>query len=78
MLIATKIYRPDTASVANWDVNLPQNDLRNWWQWAGPKADIVGRTLADKLPNHRALRAGEFTLVAKKRRGHILLEAYSQ
>lgn len=76
MLIATKIYKPDTASVATWDMEQPQERLQNWWRWAGPRADVVGVTLADKLPNHRALKSGQYTIVAKKRRGHILLEAH--
>lgn len=77
MLLATKIYRPDCGSVAGWSMDQPQDKLRDWWKWADHKAEIVGTTLAEKLPNHRILRSGEFTVIAKKRRGHILLEAHA-
>ena len=77
MIIATKIYRPDTVSISGWDMDETQEKLLNWWRWADNKAEIVGNSFADKLPNHRILRAGDFTVIAKKRRGHILLEAHS-
>ena len=76
MLIATKIYRPDTLSVAGWSMDENQEVLKKWWRFAGDCSEIIGQTLAEKLPNRRLLRSGNYTITAKKRRGHILLEAH--
>lgn len=77
---ATRIYRPDTVSIASWRVEgRTQEELWQWWIWAGQmgSADTYqdGLSLADKLPLHRAMRARTAILSASKRRGHIVLTA---
>jgi hypothetical protein len=74
---AQRIYRPDTVSIAHYDVNnRDQAELWQWWIWAGgPDRYPNAASLADKIPLHRALRDRTAVLSASKRRGHIVLTA---
>jgi hypothetical protein len=69
---ATKIYRHE--GVASPDTNQPQETLRRWWNNAsGLKVNAPSEYEALKV--RMALRAGQFTVTASKRRGYIVLTA---
>jgi hypothetical protein len=69
---ATKIYRH--SGVVQPDTNQPQETLRRWWGYAtGLKVDAPN--MCEALKVQSALRAGNFTVTASKRRGYIVLTA---
>lgn len=72
---ATKIYRHE--GVASPDTDQPQEALRRWWANAS-SLKINAPSEHEALKVRAALRAGQFTVSASKRRGYIVLTAITE
>lgn len=75
-LLATKVYRPETVSIAGRTTPTDPETLRTWWGW-GTDTQYNAATDAQSIAARSALRKGEFIVTAKPRSGYYVLEARS-